>query len=207
MKICLFGGTFNPIHNGHLGMCLEAIKNFNFDRFFVIPAGNSYFKTDVVSKEHRAKMVEIALVDLIEKCDSNDYSCFPEYSDIEIKREGPSYSIDTINYYKQEYPNAEIYFVIGADTVFNILKWYKALDILASVNLLVLKRSGYNEELEHEIDRFKREYKANISVLDYSYDISSTEIRSMLKCHNEDIKRHLQINELKYIYENKLYLE
>lgn len=199
MKICLFGGTFNPIHNGHIGMCLEAIKQEQFDKLFVIPAGNSYFKNGVTAKEHRANMVKLA----IENLDDNLRSIM-EYSDVEIVREGPSYSIDTINYYKNVYPESDVYFMIGEDTVYNILKWYKPEEIINNSILLVLERKcDEKTNLDNYLEYLKDNYNARCKKLSYSYDISSTEIRNMI--NDENVKDYLDENVLKYIKNNNLY--
>lgn len=198
MDICLFGGTFNPIHNGHIGMCLETLKHYDFDKFYIIPAGDSYFKTNVTSTEHRANMVKLALEEI------NDKRI--EFSDVEINRKGPSYSIDTIMHYKHLYENADIYFLIGEDTIFNILKWYKAKEIFGNVHLIILKRTGYsNEDFDNYIKLLTKKYLAKIDVIDYSYDISSSQIRNMLISKDAKVKNFLAAKVLNYINDNKLW--
>lgn len=198
MKIGLFGGTFNPIHNGHLNMINLALDKLDLDMIFVIPAGNSYFKRNVLDKDLRAEMVKLCIEDnKIENV---------IFSDVELNREGPSYSIDTIDYYINQYPESEIYFIIGEDSLYNIDKWYKASDILKKAIIAVFKRNNDEERFIASINRFKELYDSKIIAVEYDFDISSSEIREMFINDISKAKDYLSESVYKYIIDNKLYV-
>lgn len=197
MKICLFGGTFNPIHNGHINMIKKVLEVINPDRLFVIPSGDSYFKKDVINKKHRFKMTQIALEEI------NDHRV--EISDVELNREGPSYSIVTINQFLSIFKGCELYFVIGEDTLFNINKWYRFEEIIKSVVLLVLRRNNENNnDTIQFINDMKNKYNNKCILIDYDYNISSSQIREMIK-NSIDVNHYMNCNVLEYIELNNLY--
>lgn len=201
LKICIFGGTFNPVHNGHINMIKAVLHNILPNKLFVIPAGNSYFKTNVLSSSYRYNMVKLALDDDFDNCRN-----IIELSDIEILREGPSYSIDTIDYYKSLYDNSDIYFVIGEDTVYNIEKWYKASELLEKVKLVILRRS-VNEQnnLSAKLDQLVNDYNTEYTVIDFDYNISSSEIRNMIISNDDSVNKFISKKVLEYIKDNNLY--
>ena len=108
MKIGIIGGTFDPIHNGHLYIARKAMEEFNLSKVLFIPTGVSYMKTDVSGAVHRYEMVRLAI---------KNYPAF-EISDLEVFRGGNTYTCETIAELKKEYPDVKFYFIIGVDTLF-----------------------------------------------------------------------------------------
>ncbi len=128
------GGTFNPIHLAHLRIAEEARELCALDRVFFIPASDPPHKTlaGEVPFEQRCEMVRLAI------------SGNPAFvlSVTEGRREGKSYSIDTISAFRNEYPEAEIFFIIGSDSFLELGSWYRYADIMRSCNLIVVERPG-----------------------------------------------------------------
>ena len=114
-KIGILGGTFNPIHNGHLLLAEQARCFYGLDQVLFIPSGCSYMKRqeEILPGEIRFQMVQLAIAD-------NPYFCV---SDMEIVREGNSYTCETITRLHAQYPEDELYYIVGADTLFQMEFW------------------------------------------------------------------------------------
>jgi nicotinate-nucleotide adenylyltransferase len=134
MRIGLLGGTFDPIHNGHLQLAERVLSLLNISRVFFIPTGKSPHKQDrdIVSKNHRRNMVSLAL---------KDYPFFA-LCDIEIKSPRVSYTIDTISALKKLYPEDEFFFIIGTDAFSRLSTWKEPEQLLALCHFVVVPRIG-----------------------------------------------------------------
>lgn len=134
MKIGLMGGTFNPIHSAHLRIAEEARELCALDRVLFIPAADPPHKALAaeVPFAQRCEMVRLAIT---------GNPAF-ELSDIEGRRGGKSYSIDTISAFRNEYPEAQLYFIIGSDSFLELGLWRRYADIVRSCNLIVVERPG-----------------------------------------------------------------
>ncbi|KYO64753.1 putative nicotinate-nucleotide adenylyltransferase [Thermovenabulum gondwanense] len=175
-KIGLMGGTFDPIHYGHLVAAEEARINFNLSKVIFIPAGNPPHKKDypVTDAEHRYIMTALAV-------NSNP---FFEVSRVEIDREGYTYTVDTLKWFKEKYKDAvEIFFISGADAILDILTWKKVEEVMNYCTFIAATRPGYtSEQLERKVKEVKEIYGKEIFVLEVTgMAISSTEIRKKVK--------------------------
>jgi nicotinate-nucleotide adenylyltransferase len=133
MRLGLFGGTFDPIHIGHLRAALEVKQGFGLDRIVFIPAALPPHKKgdQVADAADRLKMVELGV---------SGYSGF-SVSDAELQRSGPSYSIDTINHFKKSSePDSEILFISGLDAFLEIDTWKSYRDLLRQIAFIVIAR-------------------------------------------------------------------
>ncbi|QQK07161.1 nicotinate-nucleotide adenylyltransferase [Miniphocaeibacter halophilus] len=131
-KIGIMGGTFDPIHIGHLVMAQEALEFKNLDRIIFIPAGFPPHKNkEITSGQKRLEMVNLAIK-------GNEKFIVLDY---EVKKETKSYSMETIEYIKEIYEDFGIYFIMGEDSFMNIEKWYKYEEFLSEVTVLVARRS------------------------------------------------------------------
>lgn len=132
--IGLFGGSFDPVHLGHLLVAQAACEEFKLERLFFIPAAQSPLKPERVPApaELRVRMLRLALAG------ETKY----EVDDQEIQRGGPSYTIDTARNYRQRYPKAALFYIIGADHVPLLPKWRAADELAALVEFLVVPRPG-----------------------------------------------------------------
>ena len=176
MKICIFGGTFDPVHEGHIHIAKNALSEFKLDKVIFMPSGNSYMKKDVSPAIHRYNMLKLAL---------EEYPEF-ELSDIEIKREGYTYTKDTIEEFKANHPDDELFFLIGSDTLFMIEKWYEPEYLFHNLHFLVADRN--DEEMNKKSEELKDKFNAKIDFLCCDFlDISSSEIREEFKKQNKNL--------------------
>lgn len=201
-KIGILGGTFDPIHNGHIAIANAAKQQLNLDKVIFIPTGVSYMKTGVSANHFRYDMVKLVTET------NSDF----DISDVEIKREGNTYTCDTISYFKEEFPDSELYFIAGTDTLFMIEKWKNFVYLLENMNLVICSRSGENLEIEKQkAEELKSKYNANIVFTNFEpIDISSTQIRDMFRSKiidNELISFYLPYNVSQYIINNHLYTD
>ncbi|MCP9463722.1 MAG: nicotinate-nucleotide adenylyltransferase [Nitrospira sp.] len=136
-KLGLLGGTFNPIHNGHLAIAGEVRDRLQLDRVLFIPAGDPPHKEDrsLAPAAARYEMVRLAIADT---------PSF-ELSDIEVRRKGKSYSIDTVRTLKQQVgPTTDLYFIIGLDAFLDIHHWRAPLELLQLCRFVVVPRPGHS---------------------------------------------------------------
>lgn len=143
-KIGLFGGTFNPIHNGHLQLAEGAYKLFKLDSLYFIPTGKSYHKEVeyIPNNKDRLKILDLAI---------EEYDNF-YISDCDIKRNGPTYTIDTLNDMQKIEPDGKFYWIMGSDSLLDILNWRNIDKIAKAVIFLVALRKGDNK---HQIEVFR----------------------------------------------------
>lgn len=133
-RIGLYGGSFDPIHTGHVLVGLAAIEELQLDRLFFIPAARSPFKPDQQPApcELRLAMIRLAL--------AGRTNC--EVDDFEILRGGTSFTIDTVRYFARRFPGAKIVYLIGADNVPGLPKWREATELAGLAEFVVIPRPG-----------------------------------------------------------------
>jgi nicotinate-nucleotide adenylyltransferase len=138
-RIGLLGGTFNPVHSGHLALAQSAFEGYDLDKVIFIPCRKPPHKdtAPLVPAEHRLAMLEMAIEDDIRF----------EMSRIEIEREGPSYSIDTVSWFAGQYPGQELLFIIGADTLPELHLWKDIGKLLEICRFISFERPGTDTEL------------------------------------------------------------
>lgn len=198
-KIGLFGGTFNPIHLGHL-IIAEAVREaFGLERVLFIPSGIPPHKScsEVTDAEHRYGMVECAVR-------SNPYF---EASRIEIDRTGFTYTVDTLSSLRSRYGgNTGLYFIIGADIVNELTTWRRYNEVFGMCSFIAVKRPGCgNGSVEEDIARLEERYGALINLVEAPLvDISSTAIRERVNT-GRSIKYLVPESVEEYISINKLY--
>lgn len=132
-NIGLFGGTFNPIHNGHLHMANAFAEQCQLDCVIFLPAGDPYHKnTNLVAPEHRLNMTELAT------------ATNPKFavSDCDLVRGGATYSIDTVQIFRQHYPKAQLYWLMGMDSLMNLHKWKNWQAFVRQTKIVVANRTG-----------------------------------------------------------------
>ena len=187
IKNCaLFGGTFDPFHNGHLHLIRTLKATERFDCFVVIPAGDPYQKSFTASAEERLSMVKLALA-------QEDI----EISDCETRRSGPSYAIDTVEEMKALFPSERYTWILGSDAFAGLPTWRRFEELSKEIKFLVIKRPGLPEPqpipgVEFEV------LKIN------ALDISSTSIRNHFK-DGDDVGDLLPASVASYIKERGLY--
>lgn len=198
-KIGVFGGTFNPIHIGHLILAQNALDFCDLSKIIFIPSGYSYFKDQrlILPKSRRIDMVSLAI---------EDNPNF-ELSTIECDKEGNSYTCETLRDLSGLYNNADFYYIIGDDTLFSIDTWKNPEEIFDLSSIIVAKRDYKDTTLINDrIKYLNNKYNANIILLDSpNIEISSSEIRQKLRS-NHSVKYYLHEKVNKYIIDNGLYI-
>ena len=175
MKVGIMGGTFDPIHNGHL-IVAEAVRdNLHLDEVLFIPSARPPHKLgrDITSPEHRLAMTILA-------------TCFHQnfrVSTIEIMRKGPSYAVDTIDALKREYETGtEFYFILGADAALELSTWHNAQELIEKCNFIAATREGTNIDIKTIEAQFGDSARGHIQrVITPKIEISSTDIRDKLR--------------------------
>ena len=191
MKVCLFGGTFDPPHIGHLLIAQTVFEAENFDKILFIPAFTPPHKNDITPMNYRVEMVKIAI---------SDNPNF-EYSDVDIVRKGVSYTIDTIIDIKKKsgLKNDEVYYLIGSDSLIDLKNWKDPKKILKECNVIVAIRPGFRpSDIPHWI--LQEVHFANIP----RFELSSSKIRSRW-VKNLTIRYMVTLPIWEYINKNKLY--
>ncbi len=197
-KVGIMGGTFNPIHNGHLLLAEAAREFLNLDEVVFIPSGNSYMKnaSSILEGDVRAHMVELAIR-------GNSYY---NLSRMELERKGPTYTCDTLAQLKSQYPDNEFYFIAGADTLLTLESWKNPDLVLKNCIIAVAVRGmGMEGQLREKAMWLTNKYRADIRLLPVRYvDISSSEIRQRCK-EGHSIRYMVPESVFAYIIQNNLF--
>lgn len=197
-KIGIIGGTFNPIHNGHLLIAEYAREEFQLERVLFLPTGHSphKLKQKITEASKRCDMIRLAIAD-------NPYF---ELDLTEVRAERLSYTYLTLLDLKKAYPTAELYFILGADSLFDLEDWKKPEAILSNCNILAAYREGEGQkDFQKQIDYLNEKYHAHIYPLHTpSFEVSSRDIRSRVSKHQTI--RYLVPKEVEdYIQKTRLY--
>lgn len=197
MRIGIYGGAFNPIHNGHVKLAEEVKTKANLDKIIIMPSGQSPHKSSgsLIDSTHRLEMCKLAF-------EGEDYII----SDLEIKREGKSYTVDTVTELKKIYPDDDLYLIMGSDMLLCFHRWYRYEDILSAVTICATTRQGdisLDELKTYSRDMLKKE----TLIIDFEpFECSSTNVRNAL-LSGEDASSLVPGKVLSYIIENGLYTD
>lgn len=192
-KIGLLGGSFNPVHLAHLAMARTALRALNLDEVQLIPAGNPWQKQPLrISGAQRLEMLTLAIAD----------EPGIVINDIEINREGATYTIDTLRNLPR---NAKYYWLLGTDQLNNFCTWQNWQEITDYVTLTVAWRTGYPLHIPQELDALlRRDGKGLITLPFKAMNVSSTEIRSRIQ-QGQDASAFVPAPVLDYINTHGLY--
>lgn len=171
MRIGLFGGTFNPIHNGHLKAVYEVQKRFALDKSYIIPSAIPPHKEQdcVVDAKDRIEMIRLAVAGSPDTMES------VVISDVELKRSGPSYTIDTLFYFKSILPeDSQIYFILGLDAFLEIDTWKSYMDLFLLTSFIVITRFPAKQNDISIMRKSLENYLQNRISLNYKYSDSQS---------------------------------
>ncbi len=197
-KIAIYGGTFNPIHNGHIHLAKQFARLLGLDKVILIPTRVPPHKqaTDLAPAKDRLALCRLASSDPIF-----------EVSDLEIRRDGLSYTVDTLLELKQRYPESELYLITGEDMFVTISDWYRAKTIYSLATICAAPRSTAGLEPLLQYGRILEQNGAKTIIKNIDYlPISSTMVRNAVK-NGESISKLVPPAVADYIVKNKLYLE
>ena len=195
-RVGLMGGSFNPIHVGHVNMARAALAGGYVERVVFLPSGNPPHKrAGLMDKEDRYAMTCLAVEGEERMSVSRE----------EIDREGVIYTVDTLTRLKEQTPDAQFYYLIGADTVHQLHTWRRIEDIIRLCSFLVMMRPGEDEESTLRVMDGWRAKGASLTLMDGRlHDVSSSEIRALLE-QGESARQLLDEKVLAYIREKNLY--
>jgi nicotinate-nucleotide adenylyltransferase len=200
MKIGIMGGTFDPIHHGHLIAAEYARESMKLDRIIFLPSGMHPFKNNknITNSQTRVKMTKLAI-------SSNPYF---EISLMGVNRKDTSYTIDDIRDLKVKYPNDELYFIIGSDIIYEIEKWKEFNKLTKLCKFVLFDRWGKEEEhINKKIEELEAVYKLNIEKVESPLiNISSTTIRNR-RSEGYSIKYMVPKSVENYIIKYGIYLD
>ncbi len=165
MRLGLFGGRFDPPHNGHLLAAQQAFEQLKLDELWFVPAQTPPHKPALATAENRFEMTLLAT------------ASHPDFkvSRLEIARPGPSYTFDTLKQLREAQPQTELFFITGLDAYRDIASWYRAKDLVGLAHMVAVSRPGYN------LNSLESFFEQRVRVLDtVMCEISSTEIRHRL---------------------------
>lgn len=198
MKIGIYGGTFDPVHNGHICIAKAVMKELGLDYvYFVVTADAPHKLTrEHIGGDMRLKMVQLSI----------DGWEGLEASDVELRRGGVSYTLDTIREFKRSFADAELYFIVGGDMLADFPTWHCPGEILKLATLVAVKRPNTVESYTELADKITAELGGRVMVTQASGpDISSTEVRRRVLCA-EPIEHMVPFGAEMCIYENLLYM-
>ena len=196
MRIGIYGGSFNPVHNGHIHLALTALSEFTLDRLYLIPTKKSPHRSiaEYAPDEDRLEMLRLA----------SKVSDKLFVSDYEIKSDRVSYTIYTIEHFCEEFPDAELFLLVGSDMLLSFDTWYHYEEILSKVTLCVVSREdGDLSALRAKADELGKFGKILVSEASPTV-ISSTDIRKKI-AKNKDFSCYLDENVVQYIRSKGLY--
>ncbi|MFC1560255.1 nicotinate-nucleotide adenylyltransferase [Candidatus Margulisiibacteriota bacterium] len=198
-KIGVMGGTFNPIHNGHIKLAKAAKRIFKLSKVIFVPTGIPPHKdtTYLAGKEQRFKMVKMAIKGIKNI----------EISRIEMNRPGYSYAIDTFNLLRKKYgKKIDLYYIMGLDSINEILSWKKPIELLKICKFIVATRPKAKMRTFKRVMKFPpiKQYVSHVQLIELHMGISSSEIREKIK-KGRIPKKYLPKAVAKYIENNGLY--
>lgn len=204
-----YGGTFDPIHQGHLQLALYVAAHCQLTSLQLLPCHLPPHRAHPgVSSAHRAAMVELAIAP------------YPQLqlNSLELAKNSPSYTVKTLEQLRAQYPTATLLFVIGMDSLNQFQHWHRYQDILQLCHLLVLQRPGYQATTPATVSLLQRYQAADLAVLQQQsaggilllqnpqYDISASQIRHALQQGSDPVPAELQIDAVsRYIRQHGLY--
>lgn len=192
-KVGILGGTFDPVHIGHLIAAECAREGAGLDETWLLPASIPPHKADAsrTSQEHRFRMV----------CEAVGNNPLMRASDLELRMGGVSYTIDTVLELKRLYPDVQFFFIIGGDMVAYLPKWHRIGELVRHIRFIGLQRSGYPVDP----DGLPAELRAAVTMVPMpTVDISSTSLRELLR-QGKSIRYQVPEAVYRYIEVNRLY--
>jgi nicotinate-nucleotide adenylyltransferase len=196
VRFGIFGGTFNPPHIGHLILAETAVDTLGLDRVFFVPAADPPHKVGVprASVEHRVNMVQLAI---------QGNQSF-ELSRMDIDRPGPHYAADMVALFKAQYPDDEFYFLMGSDSLRDLLSWERPGQLVEQCYIVVMSRPVLPPDMDMLYADLPQLRDALISISSPEVDISSTNLVIRMR-NGQSVRYRLPETVREYINEHNLY--
>ncbi|MDO5022333.1 MAG: nicotinate (nicotinamide) nucleotide adenylyltransferase [Eubacteriales bacterium] len=191
----ILGGTFDPIHLGHIRMAEIALEELNLNKLYMLPSGDPPHKIKESSATHRYNMTVLA-------CKKNERLFV---SKLEIDRKGISYTLDTLVEIKKLFPKEPIMLIVGSDSLHSFPSWHEPKKIAALCSMAVVLRNEESSDLQPVLENLKENFNLKAQVFKQKgLNISSTQIRKLIH-QSKDISPFLPKEVYQYIQENRLY--
>ncbi len=198
-KIGIMGGTFDPIHLGHLILGEKAYEQLELEKVYFMPAGNPPHKKSRPGRAEDGQRIEMVRLAIQEN---------PHFSlsTLEMHEDGYTYTYRTLEMLSKEHPNTEYYFIIGADSLFSLESWMHPGRILQACTMAVATRDhASRQELSAQIRRLTEKFHGRFVCLDSpNIDISSQQLRRWVE-DGQSLKYYIPDNVIEYIYKNRIY--
>lgn len=195
----IMGGTFNPVHIAHISMAEAAYRQAKLDKVLFMPSRKPPHKQDIniISEKHREAMVKLAISGIP----------YFEYSDFEFKREGITYSAQTLELLCRQNPDDSYFFIMGGDSFFQVESWYMPGKIMEKAVILAVSRDGSDkDDMEIYAEKLKDKYNAEIIFVEMPHmDISSSNIRKIISSGG-NASMYLPDKVWEYIKSNRCYM-
>lgn len=197
MRYGFFGGSFNPPTKAHLEIAIKALKEFDLDKVFFVPMGNSYDKAELVDERYRCDMINL-LAKNEEKINIED---------IELGKKDRIFAIDAFNMIEQKYIKSENYFIMGADNFIKIPEWKENEKMIKNYKYIIFERNNINiEDFIKNNDLLQKNQKnINILKVKQNKNVNSTMLRQLIKDKDYNIEKFTTPEIIDYIKEKKLY--
>ncbi len=197
IKTGIFGGSFNPVHNGHIHLAESVKKQLNLDKVIMIPANISPNKNcdDYADGNDRLEMCRLASENIE----------WLEVSNWELMQNSISYTYNTIMHFRKNYPHYSLYLMTGSDMFLSFDKWYRYREILENVTLAVVSRDNEDTEKLYEMQKELSRYGNTVIVNTPVLEISSSQIRKSID-NPEFCSCYLNEKVVQYIIQKKLYI-
>ena len=211
LNVGLFGGAFDPVHNGHLHVANACLTKLTLDKMVIMPTGESAFRKPLSPAYHRVQMLKRAFSSKIFEID--------EFEINSAMKKQPSYTVSTLKYLRAKC-SSRLFLILGADTFSSFHKWYQFVDIIDYCHIIIINRNQIKideVDLDNKLKKFTEQYVTD-SIKDLQsatsgkifflniqpIEISSTEIKNKI-FQNKSVSTSVPIEVAKYIEENKLY--
>ena len=194
-SIAILGGSFNPVHNGHIKMATIVSQELGISKIILLPVGNPPHKSDLESSEHRYNMLMLA-------AKSNPLLTV---SRLEIDRPGKTYTVDTLRELNTLYSVSDMYYIIGEDTLPELKTWRESETVLTTTRFAVVRRAGCSSDIEELLQCYRKKYGTEITVCkEKGLPVSSSEIRQAIR-QGKDVSSLLPDGVWTYIRNSHLY--
>lgn len=198
-RIGLYGGTFDPIHKGHLQLAQQVYTQLRLDELYLIPAAIPPHKPQGTAFQHRLAMTQLAIESL---------NAPWQTSDIEARRQGPSYTIDTLRHFAKQFPAGQCWWVLGADALQDLHRWFQVETFHHYARFAVFPRPGYAISCTTDFaERLPQLWQSLDFLTGEGPAFSSTQIKKQLKTQPHKCPDALTEKVYQYIQEHHLYAE
>ena len=202
MRIGVFGGSFDPPHRGHIEVARRALRRHSLDKVVFVPANQPPHKSERRLTEcgQRISMLRLALAS------ERNF----EVDDVECRRGGLSFTIDTLHYFRNKYPSSELFFIVGSDSLEELPSWRRVKEVVRLARFIVVLRAGFDREVFKRLrvllgEEVVTQMEADM-VTEPPVDVSSTEVRRRL-AEGESVSDLVDESVFEYIVKNGLYIK